>query len=85
MSWAEEQSWFGLEPEDLEYLENEHQNNIRQLFLTKGIWTTKTNNHIHITEMKTSHLRNCLNKCERENWRIWALPKLRKEYKLRLN
>lgn len=48
MSWAEEQSWFGLEPEDLEWLENVHQNNIKQLFLTKGIWTTKTNNHIHI-------------------------------------
>ena len=84
MSWVEEQSWFGLEPEDVEWLEIEHKNNIKKLFLTKGIWTTKTNNHIHITEMKTSHLQNCLNKCERENWRIYAITLLKKELEKRV-
>lgn len=80
MAWAEEQSWFGLE--DLVIEDMQEQDRIKDNFLKKGIWTAKSGN-IHISQMDTNHLKNCINKCKRDNWRIYALPKLEKELKLR--
>ena len=79
MSWVEEQSWFGLEPDDVEMIVNAAQEKIKKLFLTKKLWTNKLGCHIHLKDMKTSHIKNCINKCKRENWRIYALPILEKE------
>lgn len=79
MSWVEEQSWFGLEPDDVEMILNDAQEKIKKLFLTKKLWTDKLGCHIQLKDMETSHIKNCINKCKRENWRIYALPILEKE------
>lgn len=80
MAWAEEQSWFGLE--DLVIEENMQEQEIKDNFLKKGIWTTKSDT-IHISQMDVNHLQNCINKCKRDSWRMYALPKLEKELKRR--
>lgn len=81
MAFAEEQSWFGLEDTILDHIE-EH-NDIKYQFIQKGIWTTQFNEDIHLSQMKTSHIQNCINKCKRERWRTWALPILEQELKRR--
>ena len=81
MAWAEEQSWFGLE--DLVIDDIQEQERIKNNFLKKDIWITKSGTYVHISQMDTNHLKNCINKCKRDNWRIYALPKLEKELKLR--
>ena len=81
MAWAEDQSWFGLE--DLVIESMQKQEEIKDNFLKKGIWTTKSGTIIHISQMNINHLQNCINKCKRESWRTYALPKLEKELKLR--
>ena len=84
MSWVEEQSWFGLEPDDFDLINDELEEVRKTRFLKKGLWTTSTNRFIHITEMTERHIMCCINKCIRENWRVWALPMLEKEiYKRR--
>lgn len=77
MAWAEEQSWFGLEDIALECIEN--QNQIRENFIYRNIWTTQDNCEIHISQMTVTHIKNCVNKCRREQWRLWALPILENE------
>ena len=81
MSWVEEQSWFGLE--DLVIDSIEQQQEIQDNFLYKHIWTTYDGRAIYIKNMKTSHLVNCINKIKRDNWRLYALPILEMELKLR--
>jgi hypothetical protein len=83
MAWAEEQSWFGLE--DLVINNNQEQERIKNNFLKKDIWTTKFDDTIHISKMDNNHLKNCINKCKRDSWRMYALPKLEKELKSRVN
>jgi hypothetical protein len=79
--WAEEQSWFGLE--DLVLEQEEIQESIKIKFLQYQLWTTANGVSIHISHMSTSHLRNCINKCKRENWRLYALPILIQEFNSR--
>ena len=71
MSWVEEQSWFGLEPEDLTY-DNEYCVNSR-------VWRMKNGKHIRISDMPTEHIQNCINKIVRENWRTEYYPILKEE------
>lgn len=62
MSWIEEQSWFGLEGSlDLtEYCDE----------LTGEImWETKTFDLIPVSQMTTSHIKNALRMCIKNNWR----------------
>lgn len=82
MAWAEEQSWFGLEDIALECIEN--QNQIRENFIYRNIWTTQDNCEIHISQMTFTHIKNCVNKCKRDQWRLWALPILENELNKRL-
>lgn len=79
MSWIEEQTWFGLELEDIEMIENDFEEVVKILFLTKYLWTTKNHYQIHLSDMKINHIQNCLNKCKRENWRLWAISLLEQE------
>lgn len=81
MAFAEEQSWFGLEDTILDHIEE--QNDIKYQFIQKGIWRTQFNEDIHLSQMKTSHIQNCINKCKKEIWRTWALPILEQELKRR--
>lgn len=81
MSWVEEQSWFGLE--DLVLDSIEEQQEIKNNFLYNQIWTTCDKRTIPVKYMKTSHLINCINKIKRDNWRLYALPILEIELKLR--
>lgn len=83
MSWAEEQSWFGLEDLVLESIEEQRE--IESDFLYNHIWTTYDGQSVPVKYMKTSHLINCINKIKRENWRLYALPILETELKLRSN
>ena len=76
MAWAEEQSWFGLEDLVIDYMQE--QERIKDNFLKRGIWTGKSNT-IHISQMNINYLKNCINKCKRDSWRMYALPKLEKE------
>ena len=81
MSWVEEQDWFGLE--DLVQNSIEEQQEIKDNLLYNQIWTTYDGKAIHIKNMKTSHLVNCINKIKRDNWRLYALTILETELKLR--
>lgn len=71
MSWVEEQSWFGLEPEDLTY-DNEYCVNSR-------VWRMRNGKTISISDMSTEHIQNCINKIVRENWRTEYYPILKEE------
>ena len=71
MSWVEEQSWFGLEPEDLTY-NNEY-------CVNSGVWVMKNGKAIPISDMSTEHIYNCINKIMRENWRTGYYPILKEE------
>lgn len=71
MSWVEEQSWFGLEPEDLTY-DNDYCINNR-------IWRMKNGKYIRISDMSYEHIENCINKIVREGWRVEYLPILKSE------
>ena len=79
MAWAEEQSWFGLE--DLVIAEQEKQ---REL-ISKGLWETFDGKILHIKNMTTHHIRMCINKIIRENWRKDYLPILSNELKRRVH
>ena len=78
MAWAEEQSWFGLEPDDLDILK-EYQEKELITLSKKGIWKTKDKKHIRIKEMSTQHIIFSINKIKRENWRVYYLPILQEE------
>lgn len=83
MAWAEEQSWFGLEPEDIKDIQVHYENSLKSLLVNHNIWTTKDNRHINIKDMSIEHLKNSINKCKREDWRMWAIPILEKELNIR--
>lgn len=77
MSWVEEQSWFGLEDIALEAIEYDAL--VREKFLSTGMWSTQYDGDIHLSQMTTIHIINCIKKCKREQWRLWALPILENE------
>ena len=56
---------------------------LKTLFLKKNLWSTQYEGLMLLQEMETRHINNCINKCLRENWRMWALPKLQEELKRR--
>lgn len=82
MSWIEEQTCFGLEEAILDDIET--QQYILNRFLKQRIWTTKDGREIALSRMTTMHIRYSINKCKRENWRLWALPGLEKELARRI-
>lgn len=71
MSWAEEQSWFGLEDLALETTEIEEE----------IVWETRDGNFIPISQMTTSHIKNSINMILKSNkkWRKGYLVPLQKE------
>ena len=75
MAWAEEQSWFGLEELVLQQLE-EYEYNLRH-----KIWVTQDHKEIPIKKMETSHIKNCIKKIERSNfkWRPHYYKLLKQE------
>ena len=75
MSWAEEQSWFGLEDLALEALygsdydlDSTHSS---VEFISIPAWRMKDGNLIAIQDMDTSHIKNCIKMIYRHNgtWR----------------
>lgn len=72
MSYAEDQDWFGLEDVALEAEQDE------QFNLENGIWVTREGIEIKISEMKTTHIRNCIGMLTRrtDRWRKEYLPLL---------
>lgn len=78
MSWAEEQSWFGLE-ESLDLTEYCDE-------LTGEImWETKTFELIPISQMTTQHILNAMRMCIKNNWRTEYIPVFQKELEKRNN
>ena len=75
MSWAEEQSWFGLEDLALEALygsdydlDSTHSG---VEFISIPAWRMKNGELIAIKDMDTSHIKNCIKMIYRSNgkWR----------------
>jgi hypothetical protein len=73
MSWVEEQSWFGLEDLVVEARQNYLEN------LNSNLWETRDGDTINISDMSESHIRHCINKILRDNWRMDYLPLLKAE------
>ena len=75
MSWAEEQSWFGLEDLALEALYgSDYDLNSTHLsveFISIPAWRMKDGKLIAIRDMETSHIKNCIKMIYRSNgtWR----------------
>ena len=75
MSWAEEQSWFGLEDLALEalYGSDYDLDSTRSgvEFISIPAWRTKDGELIAIKDMDTSHIKNCIKMIYRSNgtWR----------------
>lgn len=68
MSWVEEQSWFGLE--DLVIAEQEKHEEL----LAKKLWKNAKGEILQISSMPTHHLKMCINKIQRDDWREDYLP-----------
>lgn len=47
------------------------------------VWHTKNQGSFRLGEMETSHIKNSLQKCKRENWRTFAIPYFEEELKKR--
>ena len=79
MSWAEEQSWFGLGDVALDYYERE--NYIEEITIRIPVWRTKDDRLIPIRSMSTSHIINCIKMIKRSNntWRSQYLVLLENE------
>lgn len=79
MSWAEEQSWFGLEDLALEALYETKENT------RNDIWVAKDGTKYLISEMTTSHIKNCIRMIQRSKyrWRPEYLELLVQELKRR--
>lgn len=77
MSWVEEQSWFGLE--NLVFDAKISEIDAEEKLELQGVWSTKDGREMKLAQMTETHIRNCIKKCERENWRLWALPILENE------
>lgn len=75
MSWAEEQSWFGLEDQALEalYGSDYDLDSTRSSveFISIPAWRMADGNLIAIRDMETSHIKNCIKMIYRKNgtWR----------------
>lgn len=75
MSWAEEQSWFGLEDLALEALYgNDYDLDSTRSsveFISIPAWRMKNGKLIAIRDMDTSHIKNCIKMIYRSNgtWR----------------
>ena len=75
MSWAEEQSWFGLEDLALEaiYGSDYDSDSTRSSveFISIPAWRMKNGKLIAIKDMDTSHIKNCIKMIYRSNgtWR----------------
>ena len=75
MSWAEEQSWFGLEDLALEalYGSDYDLDSTRSSveFISIPAWRTKDGELIAIKDMDTSHIKNCIKMIYKSNgkWR----------------
>lgn len=75
MSWAEEQSWFGLEDLALEALYDSDYDldSTRSSveFISIPAWRTKNGKLIAIRDMDTSHIKNCIKMIYKSNgtWR----------------
>ena len=84
MSWAEEQSWFGLEDLALEAIYEENEN-IRNENIRNNIWIAKDGTKYSISEMTTSHIKNCIRMIRRSNyrWRPEYIEPLTQELKRR--
>lgn len=79
MSWAEEQSWFGLEDLALAAI-YEAKKDIRN-----NIWIAKDGTKYSISKMTTSHIKNCIRMIQRSNyrWRPEYIEPLTQELKKR--
>lgn len=79
MSWAEEQPWFGLEDLALAAI-YEAEKDIRN-----NIWIAKDGTKYLISEMQTSHIKNCIRMIQRSNysWRPEYLEPLTQELEKR--
>ena len=75
MSWAEEQSWFGLEDQALEALYGSDYDldstHLSVEFISIPAWRMKDGKLIAIRDMETSHIKNCIKMIYRSNgtWR----------------
>lgn len=75
MSWAEEQSWFGLEDQALEALYGSDYDLNSTLkcveFISIPAWRMKDGKLIAIRDMETSHIKNCIKMIYKSNgtWR----------------
>ena len=75
MSWAEEQSWFGLEDQALEALYGSDYDldstYLSVEFISIPAWRMKDGKLIAIRDMETSHIKNCIKMIYRSNgtWR----------------
>ena len=79
MSWAEEQPWFGLEDLALDAIYKEDED------LRNSIWIAKDGTKYSISEMTTSHIKNCIRMIQRSNyrWRPEYIEPLTQELKRR--
>ena len=79
MSWAEEQPWFGLEDLALDAIYKEDKD------LRNSIWIAKDGTKYSISEMTTSHIKNCIRMIQRSNyrWRPEYIEPLTQELKRR--
>lgn len=77
MSWVEEQSWFGLEPEDIRTYNDDE-------LVKKKLWRTSNGRILRIEEMSTQHIKNCIKRIEfLKDWRFQYLQVLKDELKNR--
>lgn len=76
MAWAEEQNWFGLEDLFIEAIEYK---DYLQYLCKRNIWVTRDGTEINIKDMTTSHIKNCINRIIKMNWRLDYLPLLQSE------
>lgn len=81
MSWAEEQSWFGLEDLAIEAIESE----LEVEFISIPAWRMADGNLIAIQDMDTSHIKNCIKMIYRRNgnWRHQYLRYFEEELRKR--
>lgn len=89
MSWAEEQSWFGLEDLALEALYDSDYNldstHSSIEFIQIPAWRMRNGKLIAIRDMETSHIKNCIKMIYRSNgtWRHQYLRYFETELKIR--
>ena len=80
MAFAEENGYDGMEDIILDHMMN----------VDYGIWVTRDNREIKISDMSTTHITNSINMIKRsiksgKNWRVEYLPQLVKELNKRRN